>query len=196
MAEGMVKIDVAQVPQQTPDFQDLRHLLAEAVRSVVAKQVLEIGTDVGDTARIFSALLQETGGQLYTVDVTPPKNNWPATWPLKNLTFIQADARTLAWSQLVDLLFLDALPSYEGTLQLLQALGPYVRPGGKILVHNTLHQEHGAQVLRALHEWTVLTKLPWTHYPFQRGLGIIDLTYQLAPTVRSITPLSGAGVGK
>ena len=174
-----IKIDVAQIPQTTSDFQDLRHLLAGLIRDLTATAVLEIGTDVGDSSRIFSSVLQETGGHLWTVDIQPPKGDWLTNWPLKNISFIQGDSRQLKFNQKIDLLFLDGDHTYETVRHELFTLGRAVRAGGKIACHDTLHSEFGPGIMRAIHEFSQLAKLPWTHYPYQHGLAVVEVTYEL-----------------
>ena len=177
----MPQIDISTVPQTTQDFLDVRHLFTQLARQRQPKLVLETGTDVGDTTRLWSALLQETGGHLWTIDTKPPVGNWLATWPLKNVTFLQGDALHLQWAQKMDVLFLDDNHQYDHLAKELIKFGPWVRPGGLILCHGTLLPDYGEGIRKALHEWTSLLRLPWTHYPLQGGVGVIEVTYELPP---------------
>ena len=174
-----LNIDVAQIPQTTTDFQDLRHLLATYVRTTCAKTIVEIGTDVGDSARIFSGILQETQGVLYTIDLQPPKGNWLTTWPIKNIFFLQGDFKSMVWGQVVDLVFIDGDHSYEGCLADLQKFGPWVRVGGYVLLHDTLHSEFGPGIMKAIWGWTTETRYPLVHYPYQHGFAAIEITHEL-----------------
>jgi aspartyl-tRNA(Asn)/glutamyl-tRNA(Gln) amidotransferase subunit C len=146
-------------------------------------RVLETGTDVGDSARIFSTALQSTQGELLTIDLKPPMNDWPKDWPVKNIKFLQGDSRQLRIQQEIDLLFLDAhgtdTNSYEQVKAELANLGVWVRVGGKIVLDDLFHDKFGPGIRQALEEFTQLHQLIWTIYPQSHGLVVIEVTHPL-----------------
>ena len=48
------------IPQTTQDFASIKYLMYQLVLEGKYQKVLEIGTNVGDSTRIFSAALQAT----------------------------------------------------------------------------------------------------------------------------------------
>ena len=169
--------DLEKVPQMTGDFKILKHLLMALVLDRKAQVVLEVGTDVGDSTRIFSSCLQITGGKLYTIDKEPPKQNWLEGWPVKNVIFIQGDSITVPFGEPLDLLFLDGDHTAEHLRKELDYFARRVKVGGRIALHDTCHNEFGQEITGVIRQFTQEQQLVWTEYPFQHGLAVIDVSH-------------------
>ena len=171
------------IPQTTTDFAQFKDLFYQLIVENKYTKVLETGTDVGDSARIFSTALQATQGQLVTCDLKPPIGNWPDQWPVKNIQFVVGDSRQLKLTQEIDLLFLDAhgtgTNSYEQIMAELTQLGVWVRVGGKIVIDDLFHNEFGSGIRQALEEFGKLHQLAWTVYPHSHGLAILEMSHVL-----------------
>ena len=184
-APVIVQHPIDAIPQTTGDFEAFKFLLHDIVIQHRYQRVVEVGTDVGDSTRVFSSALQATAGQLITIDKVAPKNNWPETcinggpWPIKNIKFITSDVKLLQWKEPIDLLFLDGDHTYEALQWELSNLGIHVREGGKVLCHDIYHSEFGEPITKAVKEWAKLHELCWTAYPHQHGLAIIEVSHPL-----------------
>ena len=169
--------DIEHVYQATGDFKILKHLLMALTLDRKAQIVLEVGTDVGDTTRILSSCLQLTGGKLSTIDKDPPKQNWLASWPLKNVTFILGDSITIPWGEPLDLLWLDGDHTAEHLTKELAYFGRRVKVGGRIALHDTCHSEFGQGITGVIRAFCQEQQLVWTEYPFQHGLAVIEVSH-------------------
>ena len=163
------------IPQITQDFAQLKQLLYDTVLELKAQAVLEIGTDVGDSTRIFATALRETGGHLWTVDLVAPK--WPEGWltPYPNVTLLTCDSLLLPWEVTVDLLFLDGNHDKDHVAQELEKFGKWVRSHGQILVHDTIHNEFGEGIRSVAVEYARQHGYGWMNHQIQHGLGVIDV---------------------
>lgn len=178
-APVIVQHPIDAIPQTTQDFEAFKFLLFELVTQGRYQRVVEVGTDVGDSTRIFSTALQATAGQLITIDAVAPKGNWHEQWAVKNVKFITSDVKLLQWKEPIDLLFLDGDHTYEAVQWELANLAIHVREGGKVLLHDIYHSEFGEPITKAIREWTKLHELCWTAYPHQHGLAIIEVSHPL-----------------
>ena len=171
-----IQFPIPPVEQVTGDFQPLIPHLFQAVLQTQARVILETGTDVGDSTRIWSAALaQYTGGHVTSVDIKGPKDGW---WhpPLHyNITCIKHDALTYDWHTLADIIFLDDEHSHEHVAKELVKYAPWVRPGGLLLLHDTQHSEFGPGILMAVKEFVEPRGLPFRQVPVAHGLGIIEM---------------------
>jgi predicted O-methyltransferase YrrM len=174
------------IPQTTQDFAVFKELLYHLIIANKYVKVLETGTDVGDSTRIFSTALQATQGQLVTVDQKPPVNNWPSTWPIKNIQFVQADSRQLKVNQELDLIFLDAhqdgTDAYQHVSTELKQLGVWVKIGGKIVLDDWYHGTFGEGIRKATEEFARLHQVAWTVYPHGHGLAVVEVSHLLPRT--------------
>lgn len=170
---------VDSVPQTTQDFALLKGLLYDVVVTSQAKVVFETGTNVGDSTRILSTALQVTSGKLWTVDLKPPEGEWPKTWPVQNIEFIQGDAGKLRIKEQIDVLFLDDDHAAEAIAQRLRNLGPSVKVGGKIVLHDSSHSEFGEGIHAAIRSFCREQQLWYTDYPLGHGLTIIEVSHAL-----------------
>ena len=171
--------DLEKVQQVTQDFKILKHLLMALVLDRKAQVILEVGTDVGDSTRVFSSCLQMTGGKLYTIDKEVPKQNWLESWPLKNVTFILGDSITIPWGEPLDLLWLDGDHTVDHLTKELAYFGRQVKVGGRIALHDTCHNEFGQGITGVIRAFCQEQQLTWTEYPFQHGLAVIDVSHSV-----------------
>lgn len=125
-------------------------------RAVAQGNVVEIGTDVGNSTLAFLLGVEEKGGHVYSIDIR---------WECKsahrgdpNWTFIHGDSRKDAFAILAKLprecevLYVDGDHTYEGAKFDLEIYGKLVLPGGYILVHDVLHPDYPG-VRRAFEEY-------------------------------------------
>ena len=149
-----------------------RELLYDTVIRLQAQTVLEIGTNVGDSTRILSTALKETGGHLDSLDSGGCRGDWYLQWDCSNITFIVDNSLSVQWEKSLDLLLVNGGHEYETALSDLTRFSPFVRPGGQILVHDTVLFE---PVRRALHEWSVKTQRAYVQHPEGVGLAVITV---------------------
>ena len=172
-------MDINAIQQVTQDFRILKHLLMALVLDRKAQVVLEVGTDVGDSTRVFSSCLQLTGGKLYTIDKEPPKQNWLESWPIKNVLFTLGDSITVPWGEPLDLLFLDGDHTAEHLRKELDYFARRVKVGGRVALHDTCHNEFGQEITGVIRQFCQEQQLVWTEYPFQHGLAVIDVSHPI-----------------
>ena len=179
----MPTVNFEEIYQATQDFKEQLPFLIQTVVALNAQTVLELGTDVGDSTRIFSRALTLTGGRLFTVDLKPPKWDARLMRAYYNVHVITAESTSIGWDQPLDLVFIDdhvaGMDVYTHLLAELNKFGRWVRVGGQILVHDTLHNEFGPPIQKAMTEWTTKHELPFVNDVRQHGLGIIQITHKL-----------------
>lgn len=161
--------------QFTQDFRENKELIFNAVTSLNARVVVELGTDVGDSTRILASALMRTGGHLWTIDVARP--NWEMTHirrvnnslgtdtteasPMPQVmeyfkdvvTVITSDSLKVDWKSGIDLLFIDSLHEAFHVASELEKYGTLVRVGGLILLHDTHHKQFGDGIRGAIEVW-------------------------------------------
>jgi len=150
-------------------------------RALSAQRIVEIGTRDGNSTRIFDKALQNAGrgGGLTSIDLDPPRNDWPAQHPVPHTTFLPGDSLTVAWAQEIDLLFIDGNHDHDQVIQELKKYGPWVHVGGRILLHDILQNAFGNGVMKATAKWCDEVKLSWTVHVGGHGLGEIEVTHDL-----------------
>ena len=182
--------------QTLPLDQYLSHRVR--MRSLViglhAQVVVELGTAMGRSTRIWADALEDTGGHCWTVDIAPPLDNWLATYPLAHrITTIQQDALKVTWetSQPIDVLYIDDAHTYPHVLYELRHWAPWVRAGGRILLDDIAHRQWAYtepntawQVLRSVAEFCQEVNLPFLVHPHNQGLGEIIMTHPVQPSLR------------
>jgi predicted O-methyltransferase YrrM len=131
----------------SPFIDTLDHL--PYFRQIAKGNVMEIGTDVGNSTTAFLLGLEENdpeNGRMVSVDVRP--GCWTAIPPLgaKQWLFVCEDSfhsKTLS-GQIplpLDVLYVDGDHSYIGAHNDLFKFGPLVKSGGLILIHDIYHNQ-------------------------------------------------------
>jgi predicted O-methyltransferase YrrM len=120
----------------------VQHLptLYDTVVEMDAKVVVELGVRGGASTAAFLAAVEQTGGHLWSVDIiypgVPDEFTYSDLWTL--LVGDDMDpAVTAELPQTVDVLFIDTSHHYDHTLAELRLYTPRVRPGGRVLLHDT-----------------------------------------------------------
>lgn len=125
------------------DIQGHVQRLHDLVIELDAKSVLELGVRDAVSTSAFLAALEQTDGQLYSVDINVPQHKineyndprWSffqgfSTGPLSNPAFSDLPAR-------FDVVFVDTDHIYELTKQEIVAWSPRIRSGGLMVFHDT-----------------------------------------------------------
>ena len=128
------------VPRKDGEF---LHLLVKATQ---AKNVLELGTSHGYSAIWMGLGLEETGGQLTTIEISKERHdlarrNVSEAGLSNRITFIRGDAHgeVLKLEKPFDFVFMDA--DKEGQIDYFKKLHPKkLLPGAVIVVHNAIKQ--------------------------------------------------------
>jgi predicted O-methyltransferase YrrM len=157
-----------------PRFVDL-------VQQMGATKVIELGTRSGVSTIAWLYALEGTG-HLWSVDL----DGKPPIGDHDHWTFIQGDdtdfcVRALLPSP-VDIVFIDTSHLYEHTVVELDTYIEFVRPGGRIVCHDTqLRRPEGSPprpvfpVRTAIREFAEARDLIWHEYRDCYGLGIIEV---------------------
>lgn len=151
------------------------------VEELDAQVVIELGTRTGVSTVAWLHALESTGGHLWSVDIDAQ----PDIGTYDHWTFLRGDdcAETI-YSRLpsrADIVFIDTSHAYEHTRMELSLYLWLVRPGGKILLHDTelAHPENttGAPfpVRRAIEDFCAAEGLTWSNDPQCFGLGCIQI---------------------
>ena len=173
--------------QETSDFFDHVALLISRILTLWAQTVVETGNMRGDSTRILAAGLAITGGTLYSIDIDsvdgkPWYPHFHDQYPQHQ--FLTSDSRTVPWERPIDLLLLDSDHHYDHVLAELKHLGPFVRHGGYLLVHDSGHESGdalgdrrslGTHVLDAIQDYTRPLKLSWHHHHGRWGMAEIPI---------------------
>lgn len=155
----------------------------ELVEQLDATNVIELGTRSGVSTIAWLYAL-EGRGHLTSVDLDAP----PPLGEFDHWTFIQGDdTDEKVIDQLyglgpADILFIDTSHHYTHTLAELDIYRDLVRPGGRIVMHDTqLRRPEGSPsrplfpVRTAIVEFTAEHGLRWTDNPICNGLGEIEI---------------------
>ena len=140
-------------------------IIAMYVDKLKAKKVLEFGTREGYSTQLFSNLLRETEGHLWTVDLAEPKIEPEIKSKLDNVTFLQMDILHLdkVWKDPVDILYID---DWHNSYHLFQELNMYAGLAKVILIHDVVQnwQTH-EWLLPAIFSWCLKENMPFITYP-------------------------------
>lgn len=158
-------------------------VFVDLCRELDARKVIELGTRGAVSTLAWLYGLAETDGHLWSVDIDPA----PAIPFVDHWTFLLGDDLSPnIVSQLpndADVVFIDTSHAYEDTLSELNVYRWKVRPGGKIVLHDTELRQPGGLVVRqppfpvktAVEEFCSEENLTWRNLPNNNGLGIIDI---------------------
>lgn len=164
----------AKVAATRSDIQE--HLGKFVALALKSETVIELGTR-GGVSTVAWLYGLEGHGHLWSVDISaPPKLSYD------NWTFVRGDdCSPDVLDQLpseADVVFIDTSHAYEHTLRELDLYVPRVKPGGRVLLHDTeLEAPDGFAdgppfpVKKAVEEFCTAHGLDWTNHPHCWGLG-------------------------
>jgi predicted O-methyltransferase YrrM len=148
--------------------------------SLNAKNVIELGTRGGVSTIAWLYGMELTDGHLWSVDIDPAPELTHERW-----TFLQGnDLDPQVVKQLPDaeIVFIDTSHEYQQTVAELNVYRWKVKPGGKIVLHDTeLAHPYGVTavprfpVKTAVEEFCQENWLTWKNYPNCFGLGIVTI---------------------
>jgi len=159
--------------------QHLPRLFDEA--SVGNAQIIELGVRSGNSTAAFLAAVEMFGGHVWSVDIKPPKV--PPQWWQSSLwsDVVGSDLDVVDMlPDNVDIVFIDTSHHYRHTLDELRLYAPKVKPGGRILLHDTELERPDDQpygeptfpVACALREWAAVQGITVEWVPGCNGLGV------------------------
>lgn len=147
---------------------------------VEAKTVIELGTRGGVSTIAWLYGLEKTDGHLWSVDIDPAPEFSHERW-----SFLQGndlDPEIVRQLPDAEIVFIDTSHQYEQTLAELNVYKWKVKPGGRIVLHDTelAHPMGVAAIPRypvktAVEEFCFENNLHWTNFPECFGLGIIAI---------------------
>lgn len=164
---------------RSSDIQGHLEMFVSLVAELDATKVIELGTRGGVSTVAWLYALQGRG-HLWSVDLDPAPFDYP-DW-----TFIEgddcSDAVLAQMPAEADIVFIDTSHAYDHTLKELEKYTPLVRPGGRVLLHDTelLYPEGIGPsipfpVKRAIETFCGRHGLQWTNYEHCNGLGIVEV---------------------
>ena len=148
-------------------------------------EIIELGTDIGESTVALLAAAELTGGHVWSADVNPlcqmrdtyarhDPGGLYGTW-----TFLKGEscsppvlAAMPAWA---DVLFVDSSHLYDQTCDEIEHYLPRVRPGGVALFHDTDKPGTADRVREALDDTLPGFGLTWQQYPGDCGLGVVRI---------------------
>lgn len=153
----------------------------DMVRDLDAQHVLELGTRTGVSTIAWLYGLESTGGVLTSIDI----DERPAIGDHEAWTFIQGDDLDPAITSTLapaDIVFIDTSHLYDQTVKELNVYRWLVKPGGVIVLHDTMLERPEGAPLRprypvrvAVEEFCDAEGYEWHNIPDCWGLGIIQL---------------------
>lgn len=168
---------------KTPsDIYEHLPVFVEICRELEATRVIELGTRGGVSTIAWLYGLKEQDGHLWSVDIDPAPELEFDGW-----TFIRGDdldpqvVRALPDS--VDVVFIDTSHAYEDTLAELNVYLRKVRPGGRIVLHDSelrrpqelTSRQPPFPVKVAVEEFCTEETFEWTNLTNNNGLAIISI---------------------
>lgn len=121
---------------ETPsDIYEHLHVFVEMCKKLDARTVIELGTRGGVSTIAWLYGLEQTDGHLWSVDIDPAPELVHERW-----TFLQGndlDPNIVKQLPRADIVFIDTSHMYQQTLAELNVYTCRVRPGGKIVLHDT-----------------------------------------------------------
>lgn len=176
------------------DWTDIRfHLpyLHETTLSYKEPAVLELGVRTANSTVTFLSAMEEAGGRLVSCDISDPEVDGKLMTRLLDSgrwEFARCDSLDLGTSGIAfDVIFIDTDHALYQTYAELRKFWSWLKPGGKMLLHDTewghigiyesLHM-HGKDdsygpVAWALDEFCRAAGITWTNHPGSYGLGEI-----------------------
>jgi predicted O-methyltransferase YrrM len=146
-----------------------------------AQHVIELGSRSGVSTVAWLYALAGTGGRLTSVDL----DRAPDIGIHEHWTHIQGDDLNpdiVASLDMADIVFIDTSHLYDQTVQELNIYRHLVRPGGVLVLHDTmLPTPEGAPprplypVRKAVEEFVADNGFDWHNYPDSWGLAVIKV---------------------
>lgn len=174
-------IDYQRLCETPSDIQSHLPRFVQMVTERNAQHVIELGTRTGVSTVAWLHGLEQTGGKLTSVDIDPA----PLIGEHPQWTFIQGDDCDPAVFGLLveaDIVFIDTSHLYDHTLRELHLYRWLVKPGGLLVLHDTLLKHPiGAPlsprfpVRTAIEEFCEAEGLKWSEFQDSWGLGVIQL---------------------
>ena len=145
------------------------------------KVIVELGVDKGYSSFVFS----DPGiGTIYGVDSFEgdPEAGLRNTYPeviakrdelgIKNLELVKGYFSDVAktWDRPIDILHIDGRHRYEDVKEDFETWSKFVRPGGVILLHDTIVEKENYDVKRYFAE----IDMPKTNFVRSNGLGVVS----------------------
>jgi hypothetical protein len=160
------------------DIQDCLVRLHEWAARIPRVAVLELGVRSGNSTAAFLAAAERADGHVWSVDIDTP--GVPAQWhDCGRWTFTLGDDMIVTTPPgPFDILFIDSSHRCSHTLAELRKFVPLVRPGGRVLAHDTRLEHVDGEpaafpVAKALGVFCQETGLSWADHDAQYGLGEI-----------------------
>lgn len=163
------------------DIQNHLPRFVDFVTLLDAKHVIELGSRSGVSTVAWLYALAGTGGRLTSVDLDPA----PAIGEHEHWTHIQGDdldPEITGELDMADIVFIDTSHLYEQTVQELNIYRHLVRPGGVLVLHDTmLPIPEGAPphprfpVRKAVEEFVAEYGYEWHNFPDSWGLAVIKV---------------------
>ncbi len=155
--------------------------MVELCQELDARKVIELGTR-GGVSTIAWLYGLHSQGHLWSVDIDPAPEFTFDGW-----TFIQGDDLhpdvVGQLPDLADVVFIDTTHTFEQTLAELNVYQYKVRPGGRIVLHDTQLRRPGGSPARplfpvrtAIREFVAEHGFEWHEYPDSWGLGVITIS--------------------
>lgn len=164
------------------DIQDQMGMLFTAACQYQRPNIAEFGVRTGESTRAFLAAAEYMDGHVFSFDVNGPQT--PAWWAQSpRWTFQLGDSQQVILPVNIDVLFIDTSHAYEATVVELRNLVRCVRPGGVVLMHDTLIADPpgsegpmvASDVARALDDFCGETGHKWRERGGYYGLGQIRI---------------------
>lgn len=144
-----------------------------------APDIIELGTDIGESTTALLAAAYLTGGHLWSADINPDCQFAAEYVGLTRWTFLQGDSISPAvlgeMPHGCNLLFVDSSHTFEQTCAEIEHYLPRVRPGGVALFHDTDKPGTADRVREALDDTLPKFRLSWAEFPGECGLGVIKI---------------------
>lgn len=172
--------DYARVCATPSDIVNHLPRFVQLVEDLDASHVIELGTRTGVSTIAWLYALQGRG-RLTSVDI----DEKPPIGDHDHWTFIQGDdldPDVIARLDPAEIVFIDTSHLYDHTVAELDTYLPLVKPGGRIVCHDTqLRRPEGSPsrplfpVKTAIREFTDKHGLEWSEYLDSWGLGVIEI---------------------
>lgn len=141
-------------------------VMADRVIEMNAKLILEFGTRDGFSTRIFSEALKTTGGEIHTVDINPPKEQFTE----ENIKVYTCPVEELLWSTPVDILYID---DWHNAWHLYYELNVFAKLAKVVMIHDVCLD---SELLSAVDAWCKHNWMIYTVYPLNGcGLAVIEI---------------------